>query len=256
MKVIDVAKRNERMILTVVGISTELLAVGEAMVEGPKFKRLADEMKETKEKGEEINKKDIALRALPSVLKIAIPLGISITAQVLNQKKATDTIQSLTSLLMLAREGKAALKEQMVIEMGQEKADAVEDKATKAKIDRDFSDASVGARPYVIETGHGMTKFYDDFSGRYFYSDANYIDKTINKLNAVLIEAADHRGGVLLNELYEELGLPAIDAGDDRMWTFDSGLIAHRIASGIDEANQLYGILYFTNKPEKVVSWY
>lgn len=241
--------KNERKILTVVTIGAEVVAIVEAFREAPKFEKLAAEIKEKQENGEEIDKVEVAKKALPSVLKVGIPFTISAVSAILNHKKATDTIQSLTSLLMLARESKEAYKEEVAADIGEEKAEKLEAKADAKVYGNRSGD-------YAIDTGHGTTKFLDDFSKRTFYSDANFIEKTVNELNKRLIDGYEHNGCILLNEFYEEIGLPALppEIGEDKVWSLSNGLIRIRITSDIGEDNQLYAILYFTNKPQDV-SW-
>lgn len=73
----------------------------------------------------------------------------------------------------------------------------------------------------VIITENGHTLFYEDISGRYFYSDIEKIRKKINELNKELLS----EGSISLNEFYYELGLDGIKIGEEMGWRVDWGLI-------------------------------
>ena len=102
--------KHERILLTIVTIGAEGIAIYEGLKQGPVF----DEVLE-KVKNDEMTKKEAAKElALPAV-KVAVPFAISGTAAILNHKKASDTIQSLSSLIMLSKEAndfKDAYKQQ------------------------------------------------------------------------------------------------------------------------------------------------
>lgn len=242
--------KNERTILTCVGIGCEVWAIVEAFRQAPKFKELADEIREKKENGDEIDGLEVVKKAAGPALKVGVPAALSMVAQVANHKKTSDTIQSLTNMCMLAREGHAAVLEQVAEEHGQEEADRIEEKAVAKKITSDTSGGNFD--DYVIVTGHGNTKFYDEMSGRYFLSDINFVDSVINDLNARLIEVHEHNGCILLNDLYDALDIPRIPIGYEKVWFLRNGLISKRITSDIDESNQLYAILSITNKPKYI----
>ena len=61
------------------------------------------------------------------------------------------------------------------------------------------------------------TLCYDRASGRYFYSDIEFLRKCVNILNARLLEEA----WVSLNDWYELIGLDVIGVGEDIGWRYD-----------------------------------
>ena len=248
--VLGFVSKNERTILTVVAIGTELIAIYEGLKQGPKLKEIADAIAEKKENEEEVSAKEIVKDAAVPVAKVVIPLGVSIAAQILGHKKASDTIQSITSLYMLARDGKEAYRNQIAKEHGEEELNRIDNEVVKEKIVKDESSGYV--EQTIYDTGHGKQKFYDEYTGRYFLSDANYIDRVINEFNKSLIDGFDYNKCVLANEFYAELGLPRLDGLDDKAWEYANGLITHVMLSNFDDNNQLYGILRFTNKPDSI----
>lgn len=76
----------------------------------------------------------------------------------------------------------------------------------------------------IIVTGKGKTLFYDNHSGRYFYSDLELIKRAANKLNRDII-TDPFDSGVTLNQFYEEIGLSGTATGDALGWTLSGGLI-------------------------------
>lgn len=66
----------------------------------------------------------------------------------------------------------------------------------------------------IIMTEGGTELYHEDFTGRWFYSNMNLIDKAINEVNALFIE----EGEMDLNTFYDYLGLPNITIGSDFGW--------------------------------------
>lgn len=67
----------------------------------------------------------------------------------------------------------------------------------------------------VIITDGGTELCHDNFSGRWFQSNVNLIDKAVNDTNSLLID----EGEIDLNRFYEQLGLPPVPLGDDFGWS-------------------------------------
>lgn len=66
----------------------------------------------------------------------------------------------------------------------------------------------------VIVTGKGDVLFYDEHSGRYFYSTMETVKRAENKINHELLEGI----GCSLSEFYEELGMRASNHSDSVGW--------------------------------------
>lgn len=99
----------------------------------------------------------------------------------------------------------------------------------KEKIVRDkVSEEQIKNNPVqhteIIVTGKGKTLFYDNHSGRYFYSDLELIKRAANKLNREII-TDPFDTGVTLNQFYEEIGLSGTATGDALGWNLSGGLI-------------------------------
>lgn len=233
--------KHERILLTIVTIGAEGIAIYEGLKQGPVF----DEVLE-KVKNDEMTKKEAAKElALPAV-KVAVPFAISGTAAILNHKKASDTIQSLSSLIMLSKEAndfKDAYKQQVAKEFGPEKAEEFEKNIYRDRVKADYAREAIE----YIPTGHGNGRFYEAWSGRYFLSDINYIKKIENDLNKLLrIEM-----WVSVNDIYSELGIPRSDCGTNLGWhANDRNEIEFEFDCQMDENDIPYTILRFRYDPE------
>ena len=73
----------------------------------------------------------------------------------------------------------------------------------------------------IITTGNGNTLCYDILSGRYFYSSADKIRRSVNVINERLLD----QSYISLNEFFYELGLEGTKLGEDLGWGISQGLI-------------------------------
>ena len=69
-------------------------------------------------------------------------------------------------------------------------------------------------RDAALVCGEGDVLFYDAYSGRYFKSTVNKIDRVVNELNYTLLREMC----VSLNEFYAGIGLDGISLGDQLGW--------------------------------------
>lgn len=62
----------------------------------------------------------------------------------------------------------------------------------------------------------GAVRCLEPYSGRFFWSDANSIERAVNAANRILLE----EGSLSLNEFYDELGLDHIPPGEAIGWNY------------------------------------
>ena len=89
----------------------------------------------------------------------------------------------------------------------------------------------------VIITGNGDVLCFDEYSGRYFYSNAEKIGSAILKLSYLL----SNEQWISLNELYLELGLSEVKMGYDLGWGInhtDSGKLPIYYTATMTEDNR------------------
>lgn len=97
--------------------------------------------------------------------------------------------------------------------VGEEAYKKIEDQYVSARAD----ETPKTAQHDIVRAGQGDTLFYDDLSGRYFYSDVEAIRSAQNLFNKELIELAPKT----LNEFYSLIGLEHIALGDYTGWNAD-----------------------------------
>lgn len=235
--------KNERKILTIITIGAEALAIYEAIKEGPTFKKILDEKKEAG-----AGKLETIKAVAPSAIKIAAPFAVSASAALLNHKKASDTISSLSSLYTLSKtvheEYKAANKEAIKEEFGEEAAERIERKTAGKQASKVYYD-TVNDPSQIIVTGHGNDLFYDAWSGRFFYSDINYVKSIVNSFNYRLRSEM----WLTANELYSDLGVGPVGAGKTQGWSAEYGEVEVTFYAEMDDLDKPYTVMEFKNEP-------
>lgn len=112
--------------------------------------------------------------------------------------------------------------------------------------------AASKAQPVPRETivyGEGDCLFYDAYSGRYFKSTVNKIDRVVNELNYTLLREMC----VSLNELYAGIGLEGISLGDQLGWNEQRQIEVH-YGSRVTEEGRACIVLDFVIEPTE--RWY
>lgn len=92
------------------------------------------------------------------------------------------------------------------------------------KIDRTSIDNELQRIPpkddLIINTGHGTTLCYERLTGRYFYSDINFIKACVNEVNEMFDNGEDT---VRLDDLYCQLDLDSTAIGREMGWQVEYG---------------------------------
>jgi hypothetical protein len=112
--------------------------------------------------------------------------------------------------------------------------------------------AASKAQPAPRETivyGEGDCLFYDAYSGRYFKSTVNKIDRVVNELNYTLLREMC----VSLNEFYTGIGLEGISLGDQLGWNEQRQIEVHYGSRVTDEGRACI-VLDFVIEPTE--RWY
>ena len=110
--------------------------------------------------------------------------------------------------------------------------------------------AASKAQPIPRETivyGEGDVLFYDAYSGRYFKSTVNKIDRVVNELNYTLLREMC----VSLNEFYAGIGLDGISLGDQLGWNEQRQIEVHYGAKVSEEGKAVVIIDFVVEPTEK-----
>lgn len=110
--------------------------------------------------------------------------------------------------------------------------------------------AASKAQPIPRETivyGEGDCLFYDAYSGRYFKSTVNKIDRVVNELNYTLLREMC----VSLNEFYAGIGLEGISLGDQLGWNEQRQIEIHYGAKVSEEGKAVVVVDFVVEPTEK-----
>lgn len=110
--------------------------------------------------------------------------------------------------------------------------------------------AASKAQPVPRETivyGEGDVLFYDAYSGRYFKSTVNKIDRVVNELNYTLLREMC----VSLNEFYAGIGLDGISLGDQLGWNEQRQIEVHYGAKVSEEGKAVVIVDFVVEPTEK-----
>lgn len=91
------------------------------------------------------------------------------------------------------------------------------------EVAQDETKKSAYSKGAVIDTGHGNTLCYDTVSGRYYYSDVEFIKQCANELNKPIASGLDR--SATLNDFYDLQGLEPIGIGEFFGWHINYDLL-------------------------------
>lgn len=145
------------------------------------------------------------------------------------------------SSLLLAYEGTRSMYDRyratVQERLGPEEKQIVEKAASKAQ----------PAPRETIVYGEGDCLFYDAYSGRYFKSTVNKIDRVVNELNYTLLREMC----VSLNEFYAGIGLEGISLGDQLGWNEQRQIEIHYGAKVSEEGKAVVVVDFVVEPTEK-----
>lgn len=132
-------------------------------------------------------------------------------------------------------------RDKVVEVLGEEKENEIRDSIAEDRIRQETGQSST-----VIVAGKGDTLCYDMYSGRYFNSNMDEINKILNKINYKLM--SDNM--ISLNDFYYEIGLDSTINGYDFGWNVDDGLIELYFSSILTEDGTPCLAMHFDNLPK------
>lgn len=248
---------HERILLTCVTIGAEVVAVAEAIKEGPTFEKIREDIREMRENGEEVKKKEVAGRCAVPVLKILIPLVLSIFAAILNHKKSSEAIQSLTSMVILGREAREAYKASVKENVEPEVAEKIKKESGEKAAEKSIK--APKKKRNVIVTGNGDDLIYDEFFNVWLESSTNYIEAARLEENSKLLDAWEYQENRCITgrEWLERNGVydkQILKFAENFVWDHNTGMIHIAIEPRKDDSNNLYAVLTYDTEPT-LISW-
>ena len=110
-------------------------------------------------------------------------------------------------------------RDEVISEIGEKKENRLKDQAAQKTVNETYNEGL-----NIIRTGYGDILFMDSWSGRYFYSSYEHIERAKLKIS----ELAMNNMSVSVNELYDALEIPPIGGGEFMGWNImqvnDEGL--------------------------------
>lgn len=158
---------------------------------------------------------------LPPVVTGTLTCAAIIGANYIGQRRAA----ALAAAYALSERAFADYKQQVVQKFGERKEQQVRDDLAQNLVSRHPVDEST-----IISTGGGNVLCFDQYTGRYFYSDMETLRQAENAINHVIINSYY----ASLTEFYSYLGLPPTKFSDEVGWNSDR-LMALHISTTISE---------------------
>lgn len=204
------ADKNSTAIWTVLSVAGVIGTVVVTYKQAPKIHDILEEEKEKESTPVETIK--AVAPAVAPVAGIALATaGCIVGSGVDAAKKIADLSTAVTLIETGKKEFESATREVV----GDKTMDKIHD-----KICEDSVKADQPVTNNIIVTGHGNVLCKDAESGRYFYSDPEFLRQKINELNEKRILGNPfYDDPVTLNELYLEIGLEPTKHGYDWGWS-------------------------------------
>lgn len=237
-------------ILTGIGIAGMISTTVLAVRATPKAVLLIENAKRKKKfEGEEPELTKI--ETIKVAWKPYIPAAITGTASIACLVGASSVSlrrnAALAAAYALSESTLADYKDKVVETFGEKKAQEVDTAVAKGQLER-----TPVVEENIIDTGRGTTRCFDPYSGRYFWSDIEFIRRAVNNLNERLL----FDECISLNEYYDEIGLEETCdiTGEALRWTIDpdssnKGLIELKFTSHLDSNKQPCLVVNFVKPP-------
>ena len=213
--ILKFARKNSTKLLTGMALFGLGTSVSLAIKDTPKAQLAVDRLKDELPEGQKPTKTDILKAALPAygrtIVSTLVTAGCIIGGEFINEKQKAQLIALCTASEIAL--GKLENKTRDIFG-----AEGVED--IQAAIAKDDIAANPVSKSNVIITGHGDSLIYDSWSGRYFVSDIEYVRRAVNGLNAEVIQEM----WASVNDFYDFLNIPDIEAGSECGWNVDHRL--------------------------------
>lgn len=243
--IINFADKNSNVILTT---GTALGVVGTGILSGLgaiKYTNLVD-AKENRTK-KPLNKKEkfgIAAKTLWPAVAVGT---VTIVLTVSNCKITSKKTAALAAAYTIANDNFIGIKNKLTEVVGEKKAAEVVKKVAADKVNKNPQSQTNTANNMIFGSNDASTKFYDELSGRYFYSTIDKVNRAVNTINRNLMDDCY----VSLNDFYAELdNVPPITLGEELGWNVNyDGTVSPIFTPIIDDNNQPVVVLSFDIRP-------
>lgn len=214
-----------------------------------KEKTRADELLEQykakqKAHGEEEKWFEKVKTVAPVYLPAALAGAATIACIVGGARISAGRLAVVTSLATSSEVALKKLNDKVVEIAGEKKAEDIQAALTRERT-KDISVPEEDDEDVTCTTG-GSALFFDEWSGRYFRSSRQAIDRAVNETNKIIMT-----GPLMYNDInsfYAKLGLRDVRNGDHLVWDIDH-MLDIIYTGGISEKGEPYAIMTFVHDP-------
>lgn len=239
-----VLKKHAPEVLTGIGVVGMGTAVVLAVKATSKAKDLIDD---------ECERQEVESLSFGKKVKVAwkcyIPTAIALaggSASVIFATKASLNRQAALAAACAVSEAAAAKYKDKVVEvLGEKQEKAI----VHDSIKQDEVDQHPVSKTTVLSAAGGDTLCYDSWSGQYFNSDRDTIQRAINELNEIMYSENE----VSLNDLYSILdinGLKTCKMGNNFGWEVNGGMVRAKFSSCLSENGTPCLVLDYAKDPK------
>ena len=204
---------NSPTILTAIGVTGTLTTA--YLTAQATFKAAEMIINDELEGGMADNSKQIMKERAKLVWKLYIPaLGtaaLTVTAIICSNRISSRRAAAVAVAYSITEKAFAEYRDKVVEKIGEKKEEALRSELAQARVDRD----PVGNATVII--GEGRVLCYEEFTGRFFYSDMEALRRAENDINAQVINDSY----AALSDLYDLLNLPHTSESSEVGWNLD-----------------------------------
>lgn len=208
------AIRNLPTILTIMGGVGTVAAVGMSSHSAIKAKQVLEEA------GDDISKADKALIYIKEYAPVALMTTASLVCIFGSNHVHKQRFAGLAGMYILREASTKEYKDKVEEILGAKKAQQIKDDILQNKVITNPPNEKNTYVPILPESIEGLSLWYDEMTGRYFYSSAERIRRAELDATKML-----HKNGfVTMNDVYELLEtIPTMQIGDDFVWSIKNG---------------------------------
>lgn len=178
---------------------------------------LYEKAEETGERYEPVNKllvKDVVRLTwkcyVPAVATGLVSIACVVGGSTVNMRRNA----ALATAYTLSETAFKEYRDKVVETVGEKK-----EKVVREELHRDILEKNPVENKEIIVTNTGDVRCFDVWSGRYFMSDMNTLQRVVNEMNEQMINKFNPY--ISLNDFYYRLGLTETKAGDELGWRLD-----------------------------------
>lgn len=239
-------KKNLPKILIGGGIAGMVTSVAFAVKATPKAMILLENKKQ--ELGvEKLDAQTVIKTAAPAYIPTAVSMVVSAGCMIGAMNENDRRNAALAAAYSLSESALKQYQEKVVETIGEDKEKELRQAITLEKMAQHPEEKATVIQTVPNETYDQRIKCYESFSGRYFMTTLNTLDKAMNGLNKQLL--SDFQ--VTQNDLFDYLGLEHTKNGDLLGWDTESTLEVETFyASKLDEEGMPCMVLDYNTPPK------